>query len=287
MPELLPPQLVVNCRMMFLSYLPAEPAAIDRALPADLGLTPVESRAAVLVHYVVDRDEQTSGFGAYSLSYICFDVVGHDADAETPGRWFSHYFISSPRVRDYAIERGIPATDGVTTLEFEGDILVATATVDGQPMIRSRARTTGEVGEITGGQLMVLSALDGRVMRNRHHGARQGLRDAIDRVPGPGSPDPPLPPHGAAGPGLRLPRAARVVLLSRRYRGRLTGLPVRQSAGQRPRHGLASSYAEAARNTRRSSKLRPTIWIPVGTPVLLQKPLGTLITGHSPTMLNG
>ena len=49
----------------------------------------------VLVHYVVDRDEQTSGFGAYSLSYICFDVVGHDADAETPGRWFSHYFISS------------------------------------------------------------------------------------------------------------------------------------------------------------------------------------------------
>ena len=110
MPELLPPQLVVNCRMMFLSYLPAEPAAIDGALTAGLGLAPVESRAVVLVHYVVDRDEQTSGFGAYSLSYICFDVVGHDADAETPGRWFSHYFISSPRVRDYAIERGIPAT---------------------------------------------------------------------------------------------------------------------------------------------------------------------------------
>ena len=89
-------------------------------------------------------------------------------DADTPGRWFSHYFISSPRVRDYAIERGIPATDGVTTLEFEGDTLVATATVDGRPLIRSRARTSGEIGEITGGQLMVLSALDGRVMRNRH-----------------------------------------------------------------------------------------------------------------------
>ena len=168
MPELLPPQLVVNCRMMFLSYVPAGPGAIDEALPAGLGLTPVESRAVVLVHYVVDRDEQTSGFGAYSLSYICFDVVGHDADADTPGRWFSHYFISSPRVRDYAIESGIPATDGVTTLEFEGDTLVATATVDGRPLIRSRARTTGEIGEITGGQLMVLSALDGRVMRNRH-----------------------------------------------------------------------------------------------------------------------
>ena len=63
MPELLPPQLVVNCRMMFLSYVPAGPGAIDEALPAGLGLTPVESRAVVLVHYVVDQDEQTSGFG--------------------------------------------------------------------------------------------------------------------------------------------------------------------------------------------------------------------------------
>ena len=177
MPELLPPQLVVNSRMMFLSYLPAEPAAIAEALPAGLGLTPVKSRAVVLVHYVVDRDEQTSGFGAYSLSYICFDVVDHDADPETPGRWFSHYFISSPRVRDYAIARGIPATDGETTLEFEGDTLVATAVVDGRPLIRSRARTSGEVGETTGGQLMVLSALDGRVMRNRHAVIMERARD--------------------------------------------------------------------------------------------------------------
>ena len=203
--------------MMFLSYVPAEAGAIDEALPADLGLTPVESRAVVLVHYVVDRDEQTSGFGAYSLSYICFDVVGHDADAETPGRWFSHYFISSPRVRDYAIERGIPATDGV-----EGDDAGVRGrhpgcdrhgrrpTVDPLPRTHDR-RNRRDDRRSTDGSVGPRRAGDAQPPCG-HHGARQGFRDAIDRVPGPGPPDPPLPPPGAAGAGLRLPRATRVEL---------------------------------------------------------------------------
>ena len=35
--------------------------------------------------YVVDRPEQASGFGAYSLTYIGSDLVGQDADENTPG----------------------------------------------------------------------------------------------------------------------------------------------------------------------------------------------------------
>ena len=100
MPELLPPQLVVNCRMMFLSYVPAGPGAIDEALPAGLGLTPVESRAVVLVHYVVDRDEQTSGFGAYSLSYICHSTSS--AMTRTPIRRGAGSATTSSRRPGYA-----------------------------------------------------------------------------------------------------------------------------------------------------------------------------------------
>ncbi|MET7950831.1 hypothetical protein [Micromonospora sp. NPDC005324] len=49
--------------------------------------------------YVVDDAGQTSGFGAYSLTYIWPDFSGVDApDGVTSGRWWTHYVNSSPVV---------------------------------------------------------------------------------------------------------------------------------------------------------------------------------------------
>jgi hypothetical protein len=47
-------------------------------------------------------------------------------------------------MREYAGERGVPATPGETTLEVADGVLTATTSDDGVPVIRTRAR----VGEI-------------------------------------------------------------------------------------------------------------------------------------------
>ncbi|MET7866281.1 hypothetical protein [Micromonospora taraxaci] len=63
--------------------------------------------------YVVDDAGQTSGFGAYSLSYIGPDLSGVDTpDGVTPGRWWTHYLNSSPVVRAYATARGDAVNQG-------------------------------------------------------------------------------------------------------------------------------------------------------------------------------
>ena len=59
--------------------------------------------------------------------------------------------------------------------------------------------------------------------------------------------------------------------LSGRRCGELGVVGARYSAGLSPTDSnqppTAASYAIAARKTLRSSKVRPTIWMPVGTPV--------------------
>jgi hypothetical protein len=47
--------------------------------------------------YVVDSDDQTSGFAAYSLTYLGADLSGQDTpDGAVPGRWWTHYYNSTP-----------------------------------------------------------------------------------------------------------------------------------------------------------------------------------------------
>src|SRR5215208_6309609 len=97
------PQLVINSRMIYSSWIPADPKAAAALLPGRL--TP--AGPIYMNQYVVDSEEQTSGFGAYSLTYMGLDLSGLTApDGVTPARFFTNYFNSSAIMREYVAERG-------------------------------------------------------------------------------------------------------------------------------------------------------------------------------------
>lgn len=150
------PQLVIDSRMIYSSWIPADPEAAAALLPR--GLSPAENRAIYMNQYVVDKEEQTSGFGAYSLTYLGLDVASPKApDGVTPGRFFTHYFNSSPVMREYVLERGVPATPGETTLEVHGQELEAVTRVDGVPILRTRARVGNHIGVVARGHLLYIT----------------------------------------------------------------------------------------------------------------------------------
>lgn len=160
MSALAAPQLVINSRMLYFGWVPADPDAVAALVPD--GLTPMANRQVFMNQYVVDTPEQTSGFGAYSLTYLGPDLEdAYAPDGVTPGRWWTHYFNSSPVVRDYASARGVPATVGTTTIEIHGKELTATTTSDGVPVIRTTVRVGHKLGETSRGQLRYLTEVDG------------------------------------------------------------------------------------------------------------------------------
>jgi hypothetical protein len=159
-----PPQLVTNSRMLYFGWVPADPDAVARLVHP--GLEP--NGNVFMNQYVVDRPEQASGFGAYSLTYIGSDLVGQDADENTPGRWWTHYFNSSPVVRAYASERGVPAEPGETVLEIADGILTATTSVDGAPIIRTRARVGGPSEVTATGQLVYVTEIGDDLVSGRY-----------------------------------------------------------------------------------------------------------------------
>lgn len=164
---LLAPQLIKDSRMLYFGWVPADPAAVAALVP--VGLTPVASRAVYINQYVVDRPEQTSGFGAYSLTYLGVDLAGLDLADGTPGRWWTHYFNSSPGMREYAAERGLPAQPGETVLELDGDVLTATTSVAGAPLIRTRARVGAtDPAVVARGQLLYITKVDGALTRGQY-----------------------------------------------------------------------------------------------------------------------
>ena len=164
---LLAPQLIKDSRMLYFGWVPADPEAVAALVPA--GLTPVESRAVYINQYVVDRPEQTSGFGAYSLTYLGVDLAGLDLADGTPGRWWTHYFNSSPGMREYAAERGLPAEPGETALAIEGDVLTATTSAGGAPLIRTRARVGATSPAVVArGQLRYITKVGGRLMQGQY-----------------------------------------------------------------------------------------------------------------------
>lgn len=161
------PQLVLNSRMLYSSWIPADPEAAAALLPP--GLAPAANRALFMNQYVVDSENQTSGFGAYSLTYMGLDVAGHTApDGVTPGRFFTHYLNSSERVRRYVSERGVPASAGTTTLELEGRELVATTRVEGVPIIRTVARVGTQVASVARGQLLYITRVGTKLMAGNY-----------------------------------------------------------------------------------------------------------------------
>ncbi|GIJ77623.1 hypothetical protein SAMN05443287_101715 [Micromonospora phaseoli] len=157
------PQLVVNSRTLYFSWLPADPDAVAALVPA--GLRPHPDRQVFMNQYVVEDDSQTSGFGAYSLTYLGVTLAGVDApDGVTPGGWWTHYVASSSRVRDYALARGAPALAGQTTITAQDDAVVAETDIGGMPMIRARVRA-GDTGHAThNGHHRYLTALHGQLV---------------------------------------------------------------------------------------------------------------------------
>lgn len=169
---LVAPQLIANSRMLYLSWVPEDPAAVKKLVPQ--GLTPDERGVVFMNQYVVDSAEQTSNaglpgqFGAYSLTYLGVDLQHLDAQPGTPGRWWTHYFNSSADMAGYALDRGVPASAGRTTLHLSGDQLVATTYINDKPTIRTTCTTRFGKGVHAGGQLRYVTRVDGQLVSGRY-----------------------------------------------------------------------------------------------------------------------
>ncbi|MFD0785172.1 hypothetical protein ACFQZ8_14800, partial [Micromonospora azadirachtae] len=157
------PQLVVNSRFLHVSWLPADPDAVSALVPA--GLRPQPDRRVFLGQCVVDDESQTSGLGAYDLTYLGASLEGVDAPGgATPGGWWTHYITSTERVLGYVRMRGFPAYPGRTTVDVHGDTLVTETEIDGVPVIRTRCRV-GETGHVIGsGQSRYFTRRDGQLL---------------------------------------------------------------------------------------------------------------------------
>ncbi|MEO3780019.1 hypothetical protein ABGB16_24955 [Micromonospora sp. B11E3] len=157
------PHLVVHSRMLYFRWLPADPDAAAALLPP--GLCARADHQVFMNQYVVDDDAQTSGVGAYSLTYLGVSLAGLDAPGgAVPAGWWTHYLCSEPQVRRYAAARGAPATDGRTRLTEHGGTLMTQTEVDGVPLIRVRVHV-GETGHVVlNGHHRYLAARDGRLV---------------------------------------------------------------------------------------------------------------------------
>ena len=161
--QLAAPQMVLHSRMLYTSWIPADPDACAALLPP--ALRPADNRAVYMNQYVVDSAEQTTGFGAYSLTYLGVDLGGLFApDGMTPARFFTHYFNSSEGMREYVAERGVPATAGETVLEVRGNVATATTSVEGRPIIRSTARVGPRIGMTLAGHLRYVTQVGDRLV---------------------------------------------------------------------------------------------------------------------------
>jgi len=159
------PQLVIDSRMIYSSWIPADPKAAAALLPSRLNA----AGPIYMNQYVVDSEEQTSGFGAYSLTYMGLDLAGLTApDGVTPARFFTNYFNSSAIMREYVAERGVPASPGTTTVEVHGHELEATTSVDGVAIIRTRARVGNKIGVVARGHLTYVTQLNGKIMAGNY-----------------------------------------------------------------------------------------------------------------------
>ncbi len=156
------PQLVTNA-WMFIVGFEADPKALKAFLPE--GLEPHPNNRVVLNMYTVPDGTETSGFGDYTLTYVTVEVNGHDsytkdAPAGYPGRYFTYYFNSSPKMRAFAKAAGIPAEPGFTTTTVKDGKLTATLEVDGKPFIVSTADVGSEFQGVVGGHLNYFGLLE-------------------------------------------------------------------------------------------------------------------------------
>ncbi len=166
------PQLIVGARMLYLVWLPADAEAAGALVPEGLAAAP--GSPVFMNQYVVDDGAQTSNaasdepFGAYSLTYLGVDLAGLDTEDGTPGRWWTHYFDSSPNMIRYAAAHGVPAGAGETELDLSDGRLVATTRLDGADAIRTTARVDLGSPVRATGQLRYLTRVDGGLVSGRY-----------------------------------------------------------------------------------------------------------------------
>jgi acetoacetate decarboxylase len=150
------PQLVTNA-WMFIAAYKADPETLKALLPP--GLEPNPAGHIVINMYTVPEATQTSGFGAYTLTYLTVELNGQDSyvmgsETTIPGRYFVYYFNSSPSMREYTKKIGIPAQEGMTTTTVKDGKLTAVLTsADGKPLIEATADVGSELGNFGGGHL--------------------------------------------------------------------------------------------------------------------------------------
>ncbi len=156
------PQMVVNSRMLYTSWMPADPEAAAALLPDGVPM----AGPVYMNQYVVDRDEQTSGFGAYSLTYLGLDIADMmDPEGVLPARYMLFYFNSSERMREYTVrEYDLPAEPGETSVTSEGGSVTAVTSLGGDPVIRSEATIGDGIAMVARGMLTYVREKDGRFM---------------------------------------------------------------------------------------------------------------------------
>jgi acetoacetate decarboxylase len=141
---------------MLITGYEADSEALAEVLPQ--GLEPHPNHVVQMNMYEIDA-ANTSGFGAFSLTYLTVELDGHDSYAADgtmpiPGRFFAYYWNSSPRVISYAREAaGIPAMPGVRTTSIENDVLTSRLSIEGQPVITATANVTDKAIGTLGGHL--------------------------------------------------------------------------------------------------------------------------------------
>lgn len=149
------PQLIRNARMIIVGYK-ADRDALAEVLPP--GLEPHENNLVQMNMYEIEAD-QSSGFGAFSLTYLTVELADHDSLAADgtypiPGRFFAYYWNSSARVISYCREgAGIPAMPGVRTAEVNDGTLTSRLAIDGEDAITLRASVTDDSQGSLGGHL--------------------------------------------------------------------------------------------------------------------------------------
>lgn len=156
------PQMVVNSRMLYTSWMPADPEAAAALLPDGVPM----AGPVYMNQYVVERDEQTSGFGAYSLTYLGLDIADMmDPEGVLPARYMLFYFNSSERMREYTVrEYDLPAEPGETAVTAEGGTVTAVTSLGGSPVIRSEATIGEGIATVARGMLTYVREKDGRFM---------------------------------------------------------------------------------------------------------------------------
>jgi acetoacetate decarboxylase len=153
------PQLVKGARALVVGY-EADPAVLESVLPP--GLEPHPNNQVQMNMYRVPSTTQTSHLDSYSLTYLTVEVADHDSTASSeaggemaiPGRYWVGYWNDSPRMQSFVRETmGIPCLPGTCTWTEDGDELISTLSVDGEPMITTTATVDDEQIDTLSGHL--------------------------------------------------------------------------------------------------------------------------------------